>query len=214
MSPLLRSRRREDPASGRDGGTAGAIEPWLVVGLGNPGPSYAKNRHNAGAMVVDVLADRMGARLKSHKSRADVAEGRLAGHRLVLARPRSFMNESGGPVAGLSAFFRIPADRLVVIHDELDIPFGNVRLKVGGGDGGHNGLRSLRRSLGTGDYVRVRLGVGRPPGRVDPADFVLRDFSPSERTELPLLLERAADAVECLLGEGLDGAQNRFHADG
>jgi PTH1 family peptidyl-tRNA hydrolase len=124
------------------------------------------------------------------------------------------MNESGGPVAGLSAFFRIPAERLIVIHDELDIPFGTVRIKDGGGDGGHNGLRSLRRSLGTGNYVRVRLGVGRPPGRVDPADFVLRDFSPSERADVALLLERAADAVESILDEGLEAAQNRFHADG
>lgn len=204
MSPLFHSRGDADGADGA----------WLVVGLGNPGPSYANNRHNAGAMVLDVLADRMGARLKSHKGRADIAEGRLSGHRVILARPRSYMNESGGAVAGLRAFFRIPPERILVIHDELDIPFGTVRLKVGGGDGGHNGLRSLRRSLGTGDYPRVRVGVGRPPGRVDPADFVLRDFSPRERTELPVIIERAADAAESLLDEGLEAAQNRYHADG
>jgi PTH1 family peptidyl-tRNA hydrolase len=204
VSPLFHSRGDADGADGA----------WLVVGLGNPGPSYANNRHNAGAMVLDVLADRMGARLKSHKGRADIAEGRLSGHRVILARPRSYMNESGGAVAGLRAFFRIPPERILVIHDELDIPFGTVRLKVGGGDGGHNGLRSLRRSLGTGDYPRVRVGVGRPPGRVDPADFVLRDFSPRERTELPVIIERAADAAESLLDEGLEAAQNRYHADG
>jgi PTH1 family peptidyl-tRNA hydrolase len=215
-----RSRGREDPAADTDAEIHAAADadsgasPWLVVGLGNPGPSYANHRHNVGAMVVDVLAERMGARLKSHKGRADVAEGRLGGHRVVLARPRSYMNESGGPVAGLSSFFRISPQRLIVIHDELDIPFGAVRLKYGGGDGGHNGLRSVRGSLGTGDYVRVRVGVGRPPGRVDPAEFVLRDFSPHERKEVPEIVGRAADAVQTLLDDGLAATQNRYHADG
>ncbi|MDX6284909.1 MAG: peptidyl-tRNA hydrolase, family [Frankiales bacterium] len=215
-----RSRSREDPAADTDAQTHAAADadsdgsPWLVVGLGNPGPTYANNRHNVGAMVLDLLAERMGARLKSHKGRADVAEGRLDGHRVVLARPRSYMNESGGPVAGLSSFFRISPQRLVVIHDELDIPFGTVRLKYGGGDGGHNGLRSVRASLGTGDYVRVRVGVGRPPGRVDPAEFVLRDFSPPERKEVPEILGRAADAVQTLIDDGLAATQNRYHADG
>jgi PTH1 family peptidyl-tRNA hydrolase len=143
-----------------------------------------------------------------------VAEGRLAGQRVVVARPRSYMNESGGPIAGLRAFFRISPDHLVVIHDELDLPFGVIRLKAGGGDGGHNGLRSLRSSLGTGDYVRVRVGIGRPPGRMDPADFVLKDFTAPERRELPVILERAADAVESVLDDGLAAAQNRYHADG
>ena len=200
--------------AGRDSNLDAGTGPWLVVGLGNPGPSYANNRHNIGAMVAEVLADRMGARLTSHKSRADVAEGRLGGHRAVIARPRSFMNESGGPVAGLSSYFRIPPERLVVVHDELDLPFGTVRLKDGGGDGGHNGLRSLRRSLGTGDYMRVRVGLGRPPRRVDPADFVLRDFSPQERTDVPDIVERAADAVATFIDEGLAATQNRYHADG
>ncbi|WP_412520212.1 aminoacyl-tRNA hydrolase [Actinomadura madurae] len=185
---------------------------WLVVGLGNPGPSYAKNRHNAGFMVLDVLAARAGGRFKSHRARADVLEGRLAGVRAVLAKPRSFMNESGGPVKGLLDFYKVPVERLVVVHDELDIPFGAVRLKQGGGDNGHNGLRSITRSLGSKDYLRVRFGVGRPPGRMDAAAFVLKDFSAAERKDLDLEVDRTADAVEALLSEGLATAQNVFHA--
>ncbi|WP_149260974.1 aminoacyl-tRNA hydrolase [Actinomadura sp. K4S16] len=185
---------------------------WLVVGLGNPGPSYAKNRHNAGFMVLDVLAERAGGRFKSHRARADVLEGRLAGARVVLAKPRSFMNESGGPVKGLRDFYKVPVERLVVVHDELDIPFGAVRLKQGGGDNGHNGLRSVTKSLGAKDYLRVRFGVGRPPGRMDAAAFVLKDFSATERKELGFEVDRAADAVEALLSDGLAAAQNAFHA--
>jgi PTH1 family peptidyl-tRNA hydrolase len=185
---------------------------WLVVGLGNPGPSYAGNRHNAGFMVLDVLAARAGGRFKSHRSRADVLEGRLAGTRAVLAKPRSFMNESGGPVKGLCDFYKVPVERLVVVHDELDIPFGAVRLKRGGGDNGHNGLRSVTKSLGSREYQRVRFGVGRPPGRMDPAAFVLKDFSAAERRDLALEVDRAADAVEALLADGLAAAQNVFHA--
>ncbi|TDD90174.1 aminoacyl-tRNA hydrolase [Actinomadura darangshiensis] len=185
---------------------------WLVVGLGNPGPSYAKNRHNAGFMVLDVLAARAGGRFKSHRARADVLEGRLAGARAVLAKPRSFMNESGGPVKGLLDFYKVPVERLVVVHDELDIPFGAVRLKQGGGDNGHNGLRSVTKSLGAKDYLRVRFGVGRPPGRMDAAAFVLKDFSATERKDLDLEVDRSADAVEALLSGGLAAAQNEFHA--
>lgn len=185
---------------------------WLVVGLGNPWPSYAKNRQNAGFMVLDVLAARAGGRFKSHRARADVLEGRLAGARAVLAKPRSFMNESGGPVKGLLDFYKVPVERLVVVHDELDIPFGAVRLKQGGGDNGHNGLRSITRSLGARDYLRVRFGVGRPPGRMDAAAFVLKDFSAAERKDLDLEVDRTADAVEALLSEGLAAAQNVFHA--
>ncbi|WP_433477112.1 aminoacyl-tRNA hydrolase [Spirillospora sp. CA-142024] len=185
---------------------------WLVVGLGNPGPSYAKNRHNAGFMVLDVLAARAGGKFRSHRARADVLEGRLAGARVVLAKPRSFMNESGGPVKGLRDFYKVPVERLIVVHDELDIPFGAVRLKQGGGDNGHNGLRSVTKSLGTKDYLRVRFGVGRPPGRMDPAAFVLKDFSAAERKDLDLEVDRAADAVEALLSGGLAAAQNAFHA--
>lgn len=192
--------------------TSVAGSPWLVAGLGNPGPAYAANRHNVGFMVLDLLAARVGARLKSHKGRADVAEARLAGERVVLARPRSYMNDSGGPVSSVRAFYKVDVGRIVAIHDELDLPFGVVRLKRGGGAGGHNGLRSLTASLGSPDYLRVRFGIGRPPGRMDPAAFVLRDFSAAERKELPVGLELAADAVEALLKEGLEPAQNRFHA--
>ncbi|WP_141578285.1 aminoacyl-tRNA hydrolase [Actinomadura sp. WMMA1423] len=184
---------------------------WLVVGLGNPGPSYAKNRHNAGFMVLDELAARAGGRFKSHRARADVLEGRLAGARAVLAKPRSFMNESGGPVKGLRDFYKVPVERLVVVHDELDIPFSAVRLKQGGGDNGHNGLRSVTKSLGAKDYLRVRFGVGRPPGRMDPAAFVLKDFSAAERRDLGFEVDRAADAVEALVADGLAAAQNVFH---
>jgi peptidyl-tRNA hydrolase, PTH1 family len=186
--------------------------PWLVVGLGNPGPSYAGNRHNAGFMVVDLLAERSGSRLKSHRSRADVAETRLAGARAVLARPHSFMNLSGGPVVAVRNFYKVDVSRVIVIHDELDIPFGAVRLKRGGGDNGHNGLRSISSAFGSRDYLRVRVGIGRPPGRMDAADFVLRDFTPTERRELPLLLEHAADSVEMLITDGLEPTQNRYHA--
>jgi PTH1 family peptidyl-tRNA hydrolase len=188
-------------------------ERWLVAGLGNPGPDYAGNRHNAGHMVADLLAERMGARFKAHRSRNEIAEGRLAGVPVTLAKPRSYMNLSGGPVAALGAFYKVPPERIVVVHDELDIPFGSVRLKFGGGDNGHNGLRSITQALGTNGYNRVRVGIGRPPGRMDAATFVLRDFSAAERKELPLVIDRAADAVETLLSKGMAAAQNTFHAD-
>ncbi len=186
---------------------------WLVVGLGNPGPAYAGNRHNVGFMVLDLLGDLLGGLDEAHKGRADVVEGRLAGQRAVLAKPKSYMNESGGPVSSLRDFFKVPAERIVVVHDELDIPYGAVRLKRGGGDNGHNGLRSLTTSLGTKDYLRVRVGIGRPPGRQDPADFVLKDFSSVERRDLGLHVDRSADAVEALLTSSLETAQNVFHAD-
>jgi peptidyl-tRNA hydrolase, PTH1 family len=189
-----------------------ADQRWLIAGLGNPGDEYAGNRHNCGFMVADVLAARMGARFKRDRSRARVAEGRLAGFPVTLAKPQSFMNLSGGPVASLRAFYKIPPERIVVVHDELDLPFGAVRVKQGGGDNGHNGLRSVTAALGTRDYLRVRVGIGRPPGRMDPADFVLHDFSAAERKVLPEVLERAADAVEALLRQGLAATQNEFHA--
>jgi peptidyl-tRNA hydrolase, PTH1 family len=185
--------------------------PWLVVGLGNPGPTYAGTRHNAGAMVADVLADRVRGKFKSHKARADVVETRFGAARVVLAKPRSYMNESGGPVVALRDFFKLPVERIVAVHDELDLDFGTLRLKLGGGDNGHNGLKSLRRSLGSGEFYRVRVGIGRPPGRQDPADWVLRDFSPAERKELGLTIERAADAVEALIADGLASAQNSYN---
>ena len=187
-------------------------DAWLVVGLGNPGPGYAGNRHNVGYMVLDLLAERMGAKFKAHKkSRAEVVEGRLAGARVVLAKPRTYMNDSGGPVAGLLDYYSVPVDRLVVVHDELDLPYGGLRLKLGGGDNGHNGLKSVRRSLGSGEFHRVRFGIGRPPGRMDAAAFVLRDFGTAERKDLDLEVDRTADAVEALVSQGLERAQNTFN---
>jgi peptidyl-tRNA hydrolase, PTH1 family len=188
--------------------------PWLIVGLGNPGPGYAANRHNVGAMVLDVLASRVGGSLKAHRSGAQVLEGRLggpAGERVVLVRPTAYMNESGGQVNAAARFFKVDPDHLLVVHDELDIPYADVRLKLGGGEGGHNGLRSISQAIGTKDYLRARVGIGRPPGRQDPAAFVLKDFSAAERRELPLLLEDAADAVELVLSRGLATAQNTVH---
>jgi PTH1 family peptidyl-tRNA hydrolase len=188
-----------------------ADERWLIAGLGNPGPEYAANRHNAGFMVADLLAERVGARFKRDRSRAAVATGRLAGFPVTLARPLTFINLSGRPVAALRTFYKIPPERIVVVHDELDLPFGAIRLKQGGGDNGHNGLRSVTAALGTREYFRVRVGIGRPPGRMDPADFVLHDFSAAERKLVPEVLERAADATEALLQRGLAAAQNEFH---
>ncbi|WP_375477174.1 aminoacyl-tRNA hydrolase [uncultured Jatrophihabitans sp.] len=183
----------------------------LVVGLGNPGPRYELTRHNAGFLVADLLAGRIGGRFKAHKARADVLEGRLAGLPVVLAKPRSFMNESGGPVVGVARFFKVPAADVVVVHDELDLPFGTLRIKRGGGDGGHNGLRSTTSALGSREYLRVRFGIGRPPGRQDPADYVLREFGPAERKDLDYHVDRAADAVEKLLVDGLEATQNEYH---
>ena len=194
-------------------------DTWLVVGLGNPGPGYAGNRHNVGQMVAEELARRTSSSFRVHKARAAVAEGRLGvleggrpGPRVVIAKPSSYMNTSGGPVSGLVRFFTIDPARVLVVHDELDIPFGVLRLKRGGGEGGHNGLRDISKALGTRDYVRVRVGIGRPPGRMDAADFVLHDFSPAERKELPLLLSDAADAVELVVTTGLEPAQQRVHS--
>jgi len=191
-------------------------EQFLIVGLGNPGPGYAGNRHNVGQMVLDVLADRARLTFKSHKAGAVVAEGRLrpGGPRVILAKPGSYMNLSGGPVAQLAKFFKVPADHVVVIHDELDIDFDTVRIKVGGGHGGHNGVRDVSARLGTPDYVRVRVGIGRPPGRMDAADFVLKDFGTEERKALPVLLEDAADAAAAIVEDGVLSAQNRFNQRG
>jgi PTH1 family peptidyl-tRNA hydrolase len=195
-----------------------ATPVWLVVGLGNPGPTYAGHRHNVGYLVVEELASRMGSPFRGHKSgRADVVEGRFGapgtpGPRVVLMKPRSYMNELGGPVKQLAGFYKVPAERVVAIHDELDLPFDTMRVKLGGGDNGHNGLRSIRSSLGTGDFHRVRVGIGRPPGRQDPADFVLSGYSAAERKVLPFQVDRAADAVECLVLEGLERTQQKFNS--
>jgi peptidyl-tRNA hydrolase, PTH1 family len=188
-------------------------EPLLVVGLGNPGQVYAKTRHNLGFRVADLLADRAGSNYKLHKrSGADVATGRLAGRPVILGKPRSYMNESGRQVAALAKFYSVPPADLIVIHDELDIDFGKIRLKLGGGDGGHNGVRSVASALGTKDFHRVRIGIGRPPGRKDPAAFVLENFSAAERPEVPVICEQAADATELLIKLGLETAQNQVHA--
>jgi PTH1 family peptidyl-tRNA hydrolase len=195
--------------AGSTNGVAGEI--GLVVGLGNPGPGYAGNRHNAGFMVVDELARRVGGRFTAHKTGADVLEARLAGRRVVLAKPRSFMNLSGPAVTATARYFKIPPTDVVVVYDDLDLDYGVLRLKRGGGEGGHNGLRSVSAYLGTKDYLRVRFGIGRPPGRMDPADYVLRDFSLIERRELDLLVDRCADAVEQLLAQGLAATQNQLH---
>jgi PTH1 family peptidyl-tRNA hydrolase len=190
---------------------------WLVVGLGNPGPTYAGTRHNVGYLVTDELARRMGGSWRKHKTgHADVVEGRLGAPgsqapRVVLVRGRVYMNESGGPVKALAKFYKVEPAQIVAVHDELDIPFDTLRTKFGGGDNGHNGLRSLRSSLGTGDFFRVRAGVGRPPGRQDPADFVLSSYSSIERKDLPFQVDRAADAVESLIEHGLEATQQKFN---
>jgi PTH1 family peptidyl-tRNA hydrolase len=192
-----------------------ANDVWLVVGLGNPGPAYAGHRHNVGYLVTDELAGRMGGKFRSHKTgRADVVEGRLSpgGPRVVLARPRCYMNETGGPVKALATFYKVDPAHVVAIHDELDIAFGTLRIKLGGGDNGHNGLRSMRSSLGTGDFHRVRAGIGRPPGRQDVADFVLSNYSSAEKKELPFQVMDAADAVESLITDGLEKTQQRFNS--
>ena len=188
--------------------------PWLVVGLGNPGREYAGNRHNVGFLVAELLAGRVGAKFGRHKRAvAEVAEGRLGfgGPKLVLVKPLTYMNLSGGPVAALAQFHKIPPARVIAVHDELDIPYGQLRVKCGGGEGGHNGLRSMSKSLGTKDYVRVRFGIGRPPGRQDPADYVLSDFSSAERKELGCLVDRAADVVESVVARGVEPTQNLYH---
>ncbi|WP_230592569.1 aminoacyl-tRNA hydrolase [Rhodococcoides fascians] len=186
--------------------------PALIVGLGNPGPQYQKTRHNVGFMVADALAGRIGGAFSSHKkSNSDIVQARLGRRSVVVAKPRTFMNLSGQPVAALARFFSIDAANIVVVHDELDIDFGALRLKLGGGEGGHNGLRSISQHLSTKDYLRVRVGVGRPPGRMDPASFVLKPFSAAERKDLGVVVEEAADAAELLLSAGLEAAQNRVH---
>ncbi|WP_436738451.1 aminoacyl-tRNA hydrolase [Streptomyces sp. BBFR102] len=190
--------------------------PWLVVGLGNPGPEYAANRHNVGFMVADLLAARAGGKFKAHKARAQVLEARIGApgpgsRRIVLAKPQSYMNLSGGPVTALRDFYKVPTERIVAIHDELDLDYGALRLKLGGGDNGHNGLKSMTKSLGP-DYHRVRFGIGRPPGRMQVADFVLKDFSSTERKELDYFVDRAADAVEALVVAGLERAQSSYNA--
>ena len=187
---------------------------WLVVGLGNPGPDYAANRHNVGQMVLDILADRISASFKTHKANASVAEGRLGfgGPKVILAKPGTYMNNSGGPVAGLMKFYGVDVQHVIVVHDELDIDAGAVRVKQAGGHAGHNGLRDIIAAADSNDFVRVRVGIGRPPGRMDAADFVLKNFSGDERKELPLLLALSADAVEEIVTKGALEAMNAVNA--
>ena len=197
---------------------ASSAEVWLVVGLGNPGPSYSGHRHNVGYLVVEELAQRMGSPFRVHRSgRAEVVEGRLGppgqpAPRVVLMRGRGYMNESGGPVSTLASFYKVEPSRIIAVHDELDIPFGTLRVKLGGGDNGHNGLRSMRSALGSGEFYRIRAGIGRPPGRQDVADFVLSNYSTTERKELVFQVDHAADAVESLVFDGLAKTQSRFNS--
>lgn len=188
-------------------------ETWLIVGLGNPGPEYADTRHNAGQLVVAELARRDGLRFGRHRrAHAEVATGRIDGQRVELLRSRGYMNESGGPVAAALAYEKLTSNRLVVVHDDLDLEFGSTRLKFGGGDGGHNGLKSIRQALGTGDFYRVRVGIGRPPARQDPADYVLRRFGATQRSEVPAIIDTAADATAKLITDGLAATQQEYHS--
>ena len=191
-----------------------STDAWLVAGLGNPGPEYAGNRHNVGAMVVEVLAARLGTRFSRHRTTTMLAEARLrpGGPKLVLVRPLSYMNISGGPVSRAAAYFGIAPERVIVIHDDLDLPFETIKLKADGGHGGQNGVRDIIKALGTPEFTRVRVGIGRPPGRQDAADYVLRDFGAADKTRLPFVLDDAADAVEHVIDEGLLTAQQKFHA--
>ncbi|MEU2155688.1 aminoacyl-tRNA hydrolase [Streptomyces sp. NPDC019396] len=197
--------------------TTDAAAPWLIVGLGNPGPDYAGNRHNVGFMVADLLAERMGGKFKrATKAQAQVVEGRIGppgpgNRRVILAKPMSYMNLSGGPVTALRDFYKVPVAHVVAVHDELDIDYGVLRLKLGGGDNGHNGLKSITKAMGA-EYHRVRFGIGRPPGRMQVADFVLKDFAAAERKELGYFVDRAADSVECLVTEGLERAQGTYNS--
>lgn len=192
-------------------------DAWLIVGLGNPGPEYEKTRHNIGQMVLDELAKEVGGSFKKHsKASAVVVEGRLGfgGPKVILMKSLGYMNTSGGPVSAVAKFYGIDPDHIIVVHDELDIPFDTIKLKIGGGEGGHNGLRDITKALGTKDYYRMRTGIGRPPGRMDTADFVLKPFSSTEAKDLPFLISNAADATMMLVKEGLLATQQRYHGAG
>ncbi len=182
---------------------------WLVVGLGNPGDEYEKTRHNVGQLVLDYLSD--GQKFSAHKSRMQICEVKCGSNILVLAKSRGFMNESGGPTKALADFYKVETLKIIIIHDELDLPFNALRIKQGGGDNGHNGLKSLTASLSTSDYYRIRMGIGRPIGDQDPADFVLKQFAKDEKKELPQFMQRGSDAVESLVLNGLDKSQSSFN---
>jgi len=188
---------------------------WLVVGLGNPGPDYAATRHNVGQMVVDVLASQYRLKWSTHKSRTDVAAFKIgvgvAAESVIIAKSKSYMNESGGPIKALAAFYKVDPSHVIVLHDELDIPFSAIRSKLGGGDNGHNGLKSLTSAFSTPDYYRIRLGIGRPIGQQDPADFVLKPFSSAEKKGLEEFVTRGSEAVETLITKGLEVTQQIFN---
>jgi peptidyl-tRNA hydrolase, PTH1 family len=189
---------------------------WLVVGLGNPGDEYAATRHNVGQMVIDHLAKRHNVKLSTHKSRTDIAAYKLGvgvdAHSVILAKSKSYMNESGGPIKALASFYSVEPAKIIVLHDELDIPYAAIRTKVAGGDNGHNGLKSMTSSFGTADYFRVRLGIGRPMGQQDPGDFVLKQFSKEEKKSLDEFIDRGADCVEFLIERGLELTQSKFNS--
>ena len=198
----------------RNAAPSSSADAWLVAGLGNPGPQYAGNRHNVGAMVADSFADRLGVRFSRHRTTTMLAEARLrpGGPKLVLVRPLSYMNTSGGPVSSAAAYFGIPAERVIVVHDDLDLPFETIKLKADGGHGGQNGVRDIMKALDTPDFVRVRVGIGRPPGRQDAADYVLRDFAATEKSRLPFVLDDAIEAIGLIVEQGLLAAQQKVHA--
>ncbi len=189
---------------------------WLVVGLGNPGDQYAATRHNVGQMVIDQLVKRHSIKLASHKSRTHIAAYKLGvgidAHQIILAKSQSYMNETGGPIKALANFYSVGPEKIIVLHDELDIGFAAIRTKLGGGDNGHNGLKSMTSAFNTPDYYRVRLGIGRPMGQQDPADFVLKQFSKEEKKDLDEFIERGADVVEFLIEKGLDLTQGKFNS--
>jgi PTH1 family peptidyl-tRNA hydrolase len=189
---------------------------WLVVGLGNPGDQYAATRHNIGQMVIDELAKRHSIKLSSHKSRTEIAAYKLAvgadSYSIILGKSKGYMNETGGPVKALANFYSVEPQNIIALHDELDIPFSAIRTKIAGGDNGHNGLKSLTSAFGTPEYFRIRLGIGRPMGEQDPADFVLKAFSKVEQKELGGFISRSADAVESLITHGLELTQQNFNS--
>jgi PTH1 family peptidyl-tRNA hydrolase len=189
---------------------------WLVVGLGNPGDQYAATRHNIGQMVIDELARRHSVKLSSHKSRTEIAAYKLGvgadAHSIILGKSKSYMNETGGPIKALANFYSVEPNNVIALHDELDIPFAAIRTKIAGGDNGHNGLKSMTSAFGTAEYYRIRLGIGRPMGEQDPADFVLKAFSKVEQKELGEFILRSADAVESLVNSGLELTQQNFNS--
>jgi len=188
--------------------------PYLIAGLGNPGPKYRHNRHNVGFMVVDALAEQTQIPIRRVQFRALVGKGCFSGERLIFAKPQTYMNDSGQAVAPLAKFYKIPPENMFVIHDDLDLPFGTLRLRPQGGAGGQHGVESIIAKLGRRDFARMRVGIGRPPGRMDPRDYVLHDFDSSDSTFLPELMQRAVDAIMCFVQDGIEKAMNDFNGSG